>query len=62
MEYPLPSPKLDHTTFEDWQHVYEPAEDSFLLCDALHADIGSILASTPSIAVEIGLVLFSGAV
>lgn len=47
-------PSLDHATLEDWENVYEPAEDTFLLCDALLADKDEILQSKPYLMLEIG--------
>ena len=45
-------PSLDHATFVDWNHVYEPSEDTFLLLDALFADRAALRASKTI--VEIG--------
>ena len=45
-------PSLDHATFVDWNRVYEPSEDTFLLLDALFADRAALRASKTI--VEIG--------
>ena len=45
-------PSLDHATFVDWNHVYEPSEDTFLLLDALFADRAALRESRAI--VEIG--------
>jgi release factor glutamine methyltransferase len=48
-------PILDHLLLEDYQHVYEPSDDTFLLCDALEKDMQQgILGSSMSIACEVG--------
>ncbi|RSH89487.1 S-adenosylmethionine-dependent methyltransferase [Saitozyma podzolica] len=50
----LPTPYIGHLTEEDYEHVYEPAEDSFILLDALEADAIPLRAARPSLCVEIG--------
>ncbi|ODO06450.1 hypothetical protein L198_01682 [Cryptococcus wingfieldii CBS 7118] len=50
----LPTPNIAHLTEEDYDHVYEPAEDSFILLDALEIDAEEIRLSKPAINLEIG--------
>lgn len=47
-------PSLDHFTATDFQNVYEPSDDTFLLCDALSADVDVLRQRRPSLCVEIG--------
>ena len=48
-------PPLDHATAADWARVYEPAEDTYLLCDALAADAPALRAhGGPALVVELG--------
>ncbi|KAG6910553.1 hypothetical protein DXG01_009503 [Tephrocybe rancida] len=52
----IPTPDLSHLTAKDYDHVYEPAEDTFLLLDALEEDEQELKALRPRISLEIGSV------
>ncbi|KAG6866871.1 hypothetical protein C0991_008808 [Blastosporella zonata] len=50
----IPTPDLSHLTAKDYDHVYEPAEDTFLLLDALEQDEQELKDLSPKISLEIG--------
>ena len=50
----FPTPRLAHLTSEDYDRVYEPAEDTFLLMDALEKDKELLARTRPAICVEVG--------
>jgi release factor glutamine methyltransferase len=50
----LPTPSLSHLSKEDFTRVYEPAEDTFILLDALEADAERLRREKPRLVVEIG--------
>ncbi|KAJ2498186.1 HemK methyltransferase member 2 [Coemansia sp. RSA 1972] len=50
----LATPDTSHLSRPEYATVYEPAEDTYLLLDALEADRTSLLAMRPTICVEIG--------
>lgn len=50
----LPTPSLSHLSRESYRRLYEPAEDTFLLIDALESDLQEIKSRKPTLALEIG--------
>ncbi|XP_038052223.1 methyltransferase N6AMT1-like isoform X2 [Patiria miniata] len=50
----LKTPDYSHLHSEDFQDVYEPAEDTFLLLDALEKDAEFIQRKRPCVCVEVG--------
>jgi release factor glutamine methyltransferase len=50
----IPTPTYSHIKSDDFVDVYEPAEDSFLLLDALESELQYLEKVQPSICVEIG--------
>lgn len=50
----METPYTTHITSDEFKYVYEPAEDSFLLLDALEADLRHLIDMKPIVCVEIG--------
>lgn len=44
---------LNHIKKEYWDYVYEPAEDTFLLLDALEKDLDYIISKKPATILEV---------
>ena len=47
-------PSLDHLVMQDYANVYEPSDDTFLLCDSLENDRAEIAEMKPQICIEMG--------
>ncbi len=47
-------PSLDHILIADYERVYEPSDDTFLLCDALETERKIVLPTNHINAIEIG--------
>ena len=50
----IPTPKYSHMSSRDFELVYEPAEDSFLLLDAIELELETLKLLNPTLCVEIG--------
>ena len=50
---PAPVPSLDHLSYRDYQDVYEPSDDTFLLLDAIQEELATTTAVV-DIHLEIG--------
>ena len=50
----IPTPDYCHLSSRDFEFVYEPAEDTFLLLDAIEAEIETLRKLNPTVCVEIG--------
>lgn len=49
-------PSLDHASHTDYEHVYEPSEDTFLMLDAVLKHAEGLARARPTLAVELGSV------
>ncbi|KAF9578936.1 HemK methyltransferase member 2, partial [Lunasporangiospora selenospora] len=50
----LPTPDLSHLKRQDYDHIYEPAEDTFLFLDAFEDEMSFLKELQPAISLEVG--------
>lgn len=50
----METPSYSHLTADDYNHVYPPSEDSFIMLDALELDLQSLRDRKPAVCLEIG--------
>ncbi|XP_028160494.1 methyltransferase N6AMT1-like isoform X1 [Ostrinia furnacalis] len=50
----METPYQNHIDKKEFDHVYEPAEDSFLLIDAIEKDLQYLKAKNPTFCLEVG--------
>ncbi|XP_070495527.1 methyltransferase N6AMT1 [Chironomus tepperi] len=51
----METPIFSHLTSDDYENVYEPAEDTFVLLDALELELSFLKSQKPLIVAEIGI-------
>ncbi|KAI3635815.1 hypothetical protein MIR68_006453 [Amoeboaphelidium protococcarum] len=54
MDLKFPTPDLSHLSKNDFERVYEPSEDTFLMLDALETDLEELKLINPQTCIEIG--------
>lgn len=47
-------PNLDHFSYKDEEFVYQPAQDTYLLCDGILNDKAFLREISPTVVMEVG--------